>query len=83
MTHGGHNAVGTGVKGPLDHPFLPPRDTDNGARIFGSNGICELPDCELMIADVSRTLRAGTNLVVVVIGDQSVLRVDQHPAELG
>jgi hypothetical protein len=79
MAHGCHDAVSACVEGALDHPLLTPGDADDRACPFGSDGVVELV-VELVYRNNMR-LETGTYLIVIRVRDQSVLGIDEDPAE--
>lgn len=42
VAHRGHDAMGTSIQRPLDHPFFGNWDANNRACILGTNGVIKL-----------------------------------------
>lgn len=79
--------MGTSVESTLDHPLLGTGDSNNGADAFGSDGVVKLCLCQLLEQALrcfasQCGLGSSANLIVVVIGNKTVLGINQNPAEL-
>lgn len=74
--------MSTGVQSPLDHPFLSPGNADNRTRVFRADSVGKLTNSQLIVNEITGHPQLRTHLIVVVVGDQTMLRVDQNPAEL-
>lgn len=42
VTHGCHDTMSSSIESTLDNPFLRTGDPDDGASVFGANGVGEL-----------------------------------------
>jgi hypothetical protein len=71
----------TRIESTLNHPFLTPGHPDDGAGILMANGVIQLElICQFSTALITG-LRLITNIIIVLVGDQAVFRINQNPAK--